>query len=76
MELKVTGLGGFAAAAAHLPGLHILIITSSSLPQPIKNDVWFYVETSAGSQEKHIHQANNTFIYRLGWRSGHSDWLK
>ncbi len=62
MEPSVTGLWGFAATAAHLPGLYILIIASSSLPQPIKNDVWFYVETSAGFPEKHIHQANNTFI--------------
>lgn len=66
MELKVTGLKGSAIAAAHLQGLYILIITSSSLPEPIKNDVWFYVKTSAGSQETHIHQANNTSIYHLG----------
>lgn len=66
MELKVTGLWGFSVTAAHLPGLYILIITSSSVPQPIKNDVWFYVKTSAGSQETHIHQGNNMFIYHLG----------
>lgn len=76
MELKVTGLWSFAAAAAHLLGFYILIIESSSLPRPIKNDVWFYVKTSAGSQEKHIHQANNAFIYHLGSKSPHSHWLE
>lgn len=74
MELKVTGLWGFCLnrSSSFARTLHF----NYHRFQPIKNDVWLYVETSAGSQETHIHQANNMFIYHLGWRSGRSDSLK
>lgn len=61
------------AAVIQLLGTYVLISPGCVLPRAFTHDVWFQLEMGSDSQEIHIHQANNTFIYRPGRRRGNSD---